>query len=409
MKEITLRPYQQDAIDRIIRDIEKPGNSLCSLPTGSGKSIIIAEVARQINQDVLILSPSKEITEQNLEKLMNYVSRDEIGVYSASMNEKVIKRFTLATIGSIYKHPEFFEHFKIVLIDEAHGVNVKELNTMFSSFLVAIGNPKCIGFSATCWRLSTKSVPMWGEWSPGCETERITVTKFLTRTGHWNKETNTTTIFWKRIIVNVTMEQLISEGYLIRPTYYNNSTISHADIPVNKSESDFDLEAYERLITSREDGIMDTIRRAQEVSTSVLVFCSSVEQAMRLQVVLKGSAVVSANTNKKERERIIAGFKNGTIKTVFNVSCLTTGFDHPALDCIILLRPTRSIGLYCQMLGRGVRIAEGKTTCKIIDFTGTIKSLGRMEMIHAGYSNGKWDIITEKGAFHDKILYRFHK
>ena len=370
-----LRNYQKQAVELILSDVNIRGNSIVSLPTGSGKSVVIAEVARQLNQHILILSPSKEITEQNLSKLLNYISRDEIGIYSASMKEKTIKRITLATIGSIYKIPELFEHFKIVLFDECHLLNPREEGGMFTSFLLNIGNPKVIGFTASPWRLSSKYEAVGGNWYGGCETEIVTTTKFLTRTGVWDKETRTTNIFWKRIVFNMTMKELIDLGFLIQPTYFYNSTIDHKDIPTNKSASDFDLEKYAQLISSREDNILDTIRRAQEVSHSVLVFCSTVEQAERFSSVVIGSSVVSAKTPKKEREKIIEKFKQGIIKTVFNVSCFTTGFDSPLLSTIILLRPTKSIGLYMQMLGRVVRIAEGKTIARVIDFSGTVKSI----------------------------------
>lgn len=79
---------------------------------------------------------------------------------------------------------------------------------------------------------------------------------------------------------------------------------------------------------------------------------------------MEGAKVITAKTKSEERDNIITGFKDGNIKIVFNVGVLTTGFDHPSLDCIILIRPTRSIGLYYQMIGRGVRIAEGKRIVK---------------------------------------------
>ena len=100
------------------------------------------------------------------------------------------------------------------------------------------------------------------------------------------------------------------------------------------------------------------------------------------------------------------GLRLDEVKAVFNVGVLTTGFDHPALDCIILLRPTRSIGLYYQMLGRGVRIAEGKTACKIIDLTSTVKNMGRVETIKL-VRRDKWELESEAGSWHNRELYRY--
>ena len=136
------------------------------------------------------------------------------------------------------------------------------------------------------------------------------------------------------------------------------------------------------------------------------MFCSSVDQAEKLFSLTKNSEVVTAKTKSDERASIVEKFKNGKIKTIFNVGVFTIGFDHPALDCIILLRPTRSIGLYYQMLGRGVRIAPGKTNCKIIDMTSTVKNLGKIETIKLEKKNN-WELYSETGSWHNREIYRF--
>ena len=102
-----LRPYQEECIEKILWAYEAnlPGNDLVCLPQGGGKSIIIANLADKLDEPILILQPSKEILKQNLEKLSHYVDRNDIGIYSASMNEKVVKYYTFATIQSIYRKP----------------------------------------------------------------------------------------------------------------------------------------------------------------------------------------------------------------------------------------------------------------------------------------------------------------
>ena len=375
-------------------EIEKKleGNPVLALATGAGKSLVIAEIARRLNRPILIIQPTREILQQNLEKLLHYVDRSEVGVYSAAMNEKTIGKYTLATIQSIYTKPEEFAHFGLVIVDECHLLNPKDTGSMFQSFLNEIGKPKVIGLTATPWRMDSMYVPDgFGGFA------RVTTTKVITRMKG---------MFWKRILINVTMEDLIQQGYLLQPRYFNNATISHKDIPMNKSRSDFDVEAYELLVQRDEHKVLDAVSRAQEISKSVLVFCTSVEQSERFASVVSGSRSVSAKTNVKERRAIVEGFKSHSIKTVFNVGCFTTGFDHPALDCIVLNRPTQSIGLYTQMVGRGVRIAEGKVECKVIDFTGTVKALGRVETIKVA-KRDKWELESETGSWHCKELYRF--
>jgi len=117
-----LREYQQEAIDKMLWSLSLPGNSVVSMAQGSGKTHVIAGFADQHKKPILILVPSKELLEQDLDKLSKVVKRKEIGVFSASMNEKTIKKFTIATIQSAHKHPELFTHYEVAIIDECDSL-----------------------------------------------------------------------------------------------------------------------------------------------------------------------------------------------------------------------------------------------------------------------------------------------
>lgn len=400
-----LRDYQQEAIEKILwaKNSNLEGNEIVVLPTGAGKSVVIANLANELKEPILILQPSKEILEQNYSKLIQYVDPSQIGIYSASMNEKTINHFTFATIQSIYKKAEDFKQFRLVIIDEAHLVNPKSLGSMFTSFLEEIGNPKVIGFTATPYRMDTAYINL-GKNSEGYPELKATVaTKLITRMKGF---------FWKRILYNIGISDLIERGYLCPLEYVDFSVVQHEELPTNKSMTDFDLEGYEKIMTTKKERVLQAVDYAEKNCKSVLVFCSSVKRAEELSEQVPNSAAVSAKTPAKERARIIESFKDGTIKTVFNVGVLTTGFDHPGLDCIILLRPTRSIGLYYQMLGRGVRIAPGKTTCKILDLTSTVQNLGRIETIKleklpSEAGRMMWEITSETGPWHNRPLYSY--
>lgn len=219
---------------------------------------------------------------------------------------------------------------------------------------------------------------------------------------------NRTKNFWDGgIIFNIPTSDMIEQGYLHKPTYFDNTVIQHESIPVNKSKSDFRLDKYEELILPHEENITDTIARLANISHTVLVFCSSVEQAERYSLVFNNSAVVSAQTKKKDRKDIINKFKTGEVKVVFNVSCLTTGFDHPRLDGLVMLRPTRSLGLYSQIIGRILRTHPDKEHARIIDFSGNLKAMGYAESIEV-YKNGNLpDVRTSKKAgWHGQVLYK---
>jgi DNA repair protein RadD len=274
-------------------------------------------------------------------------------------------------------------------------VNPTNLEGMFTKFLTAIGNPKVVGFTATPYRLESS----YKRLRFGFET--TTIMALINRRRHH---------FWHRLIYNINNKDLLAQGYLCPLEYIDKSIIDHADIPLNKSHSDFDLTKFEAKLAGSEDKIIDAITLGWKTSKSILVFCTSVEQAQTLQQKFKDySAVVTAKTPKKERGQIIADFRSGKVPIVFNVGVLTIGFDHPELDCIVLLRPTHSIALYYQMAGRGVRNAPGKTACKIIDLSSNVKNLGRIETIRLEKIDGKWELLSETGSWHGKELYSFVK
>ena len=391
---LELRDYQRECVNKILWEKKNnlPGNSICCLPTGAGKSIVIAHIAHALNEPILILQPSLEILNQNYEKLCRYADPSEIGIYSASAGRKDIGYYTLATIQSIYKQPEFFKQFKLVLIDECHLVNPSNLGGMFTSFLKAIGNPKIIGLTATPYRMDTMYV------FEGKGMMRATATtKLINRLKG---------MFWSRLLYNVNVGDLTAQGYLCPLEYKDMSLMSQDLLTLNKYGTDFDLDLYVKTITDKSGQIHDAIRYASGAAKSIIVFCASIAQATRLSAETADSAVVTGKTPAKERARIIDGFKNGDIKIVFNVGVLTTGFDHPSLDCIVLARPTRSIGLYYQMLGRGVRNSPGKTRCLVIDLTSTVKTLGRVETIQL-VKRDKWELESETGSWHNKELFSF--
>jgi len=391
-----LRPYQKEAMSAITRDLIVAGNSICVLPCGSGKSHLIASTAT-LSSPVLILQPSQELLRQNVSKLELLVPAGKIGVYSASFNRREVRKFTFATIQSVYKSPELFQDVKLVIIDECHGVSVKSLGTMYMAFLSAL-NVKVIGLTASPYRLTIGYV-VHSAW----DMEQVTMLKLINRM----REKNQKEMFWKRIIYHISHAELIHNGYLVPLKYIHKPLLPYAEIPINKSHSDYNLEAYTDAIVGLEAKIFSTIAEAQRLYKHLLVFCATVSQAQHLSSVIKGSAIVSADTGKKERQRMVEDFKSGAIQTVFNVGVLTTGFDFPELDCIVLLRPTRSLVLYQQILGRLSRVGTGKEYGTVIDFTGTCKALGRIETFSLYRTDrGLWDLRTERhDSWHNRVLY----
>lgn len=153
----TLRPYQEEAVQAGMKALmgksTKPGIIL--MATGAGKSLVIAEICHRLNEPTLILCPSREILVQNYDKLKSY-GIDDIGLYSASVNQKDIKKYTYATIQSVYKKPEEFKHFKYIIVDECHQLDPQNGEGMLTSFVKAINCQGVIGLTATPYRIVQK-------------------------------------------------------------------------------------------------------------------------------------------------------------------------------------------------------------------------------------------------------------
>lgn len=404
-----LRKYQQDCTEDITRDLEIPGASVCVLPTGAGKSHIIAAAAL-LKHPVLILCPSRELLSQNMAKLALLVPESDIGVYSASFGRKDIRTFTFATIQSIYRKPELFQDAKLVIVDECHQLSPRNLEGMLSSFLNGLPNAKVLGLTATPFRAETvyETSVKYVNGKKEVELFAATGIKMINRIkSKKTKENMSEKIFWRRILYNISHNSLVSQGYLVPLEYIHEPLLPYESLPINISYSDFDLSSYSQMVIGMESQILRTIGEAQRRYKSVLIFCAETGQAKRLSEIVKGSAYVLGDSDKKTRTRTIDDFKSGKLQTVFNVGCLTVGFDKPDLDCIILLRPVRSPILYLQMLGRLTRPAEGKTHGTVIDLTGSCKALGPIESFEVFRNNGLWDVRTSKvDSFHGKILFR---
>ena len=192
-----LRDYQQKASDAAVsffNNKTKKTNAIMVLPTGSGKSLIIADIAARLEGHTLVFQPSKEILEQNFKKLCSYGILD-CSIYSASFNSKEISRITFATIGSVKNHPELFIHFKNIIVDECHLVNPKE--GMYKDFFNAV-KCKVLGLTATPYRLSSSR-------------DFGSMLKFITRTKPH---------VFSEVIYHVQVSTLLDMGYLAKLNYY---------------------------------------------------------------------------------------------------------------------------------------------------------------------------------------------
>ena len=376
-----LRDYQQQASDSAVtffNNKTKKTNAIMVLPTGSGKSLIIADIASRLDGHTLVFQPSKEILEQNFKKLCSYGILD-CSIYSASFNSKEISRITFATIGSVKAHSELFLHFRNVIVDECHLVNPKE--GMYKDFFDAV-KCKVLGLTATPYRLSSSR-------------DFGSMLKFITRTKPH---------VFSEVIYHVQVSTLLDMGYLSKVNYYpmNPTGWNELNLKINTTGADYTDKSvqkeYERI--DFYSYIVHIVQRLMNPKAGgkrkgILVFTRFLKEAERLTMSIPGCVIVSGDTPKKERERILEMFKVGEIPVVANVGVLTTGFDYPELDTVVMARPTMSLAMYYQIVGRCIRPYKGKTAW-FVDLCGNINRFGEVSDLHLkDTGNGKWAVFSK--------------
>ncbi|MEJ7914358.1 MAG: DEAD/DEAH box helicase [Chitinophagaceae bacterium] len=349
------RPYQVEAINAGVEFFLKKcdNHGLLILPTGSGKSLVIANLASKVEGKTIVLQPSKEILQQNFEKFVSYGYR--AGIYSASVGMKYIDKITFATIGSIAKKHHLFRDVKNIIIDECHLVNAED--GMYFNFIKAIG-AKVVGLTATPYRLSSS---MEGA-----------MLKFLTRTRPK---------IFNKVLYYVQNDVLFDAGHLAKLEYFDQNVIDRSLLQTNSTGSDF-TEASVRSYLRKID--MPTIttnygNRLLAKRKNLLVFCTMIEEANKVSKGVPGSVVITGETIQTVRDRILKQFKSGDIKCVINVGVLTTGFDYPELEAVLIARSTMSLALYYQIIGRVMRPHKDKISGWVVDLGGNIQLFGKIE------------------------------
>lgn len=369
--ELLLRPYQNSASDAAVKyflEEDKRKHKYCGgllvLPTGSGKSHIIADIAHRLNAPILIFAPSKELLLQDFDK-MERIEKGISSMYSASVGQKKISMITFATIGSAIRHIDDFDVFRYVIVDESHDINSD--GGMYERFIHHRADRKVVGLTATPFRL-----------------ERDTL-KFLTRTRP--------RIFGKVLYV-CQVTELLSKGYLADPTYFDLTELNMDNVRSNSTGSDYDdaslTAEYERSgfyaklfnTTMRVLSPKDGTKR-----NGILVFTRFTYEAEGLVRMLSAQGVkaasVSAETPHKERATLIRAFKNGDISVIVNVAVLAKGFDYPKLDTIIMARPTKSLAIWYQAVGRVLRPSQDKKPW-VIDLSGSFRRFGKVSDLKIG-------------------------
>ncbi len=372
---LTLRPYQEAAKAAVYGHLRTRDDNPCVvIPTGGGKTPVMASICRDAvtlwSGRVLILAHVKELLEQSAEKLRAVCPELDFGIYSAGLRRRDTKHAVIvAGIQSVFRRACELDSFDLIIVDEAHMIP-PEGDGMYQQFLAEARtvNPevRIIGMTATPYRMKDGLI---------CTPDH----------------------FLNHVCYEVGVRELIRDGFLSPLiTKAGRQSVDTSSLHVRGGEfvagEVEDLMDDEALV----DAACAEIVEYSQSRQSVLIFASGIQHGQHVAQVLEEShdaecGFVCGETSPAERDYLLQRFREGELKYLCNVNVLTTGFDAPNIDCVAMLRPTLSPGLYYQMVGRGFRLHPGKTDCLVLDFGGNVLRHGPVDAIDFGVAETRDD------------------
>ena len=369
---LTPRYYQTAANGAVWKYFaEKSGNCVVVLPTGAGKSLLIALLIKQaldFGGRVVVLAHRKELLQQNADEIRGMIPGVDVGVYSAGLKKREIHNaVVVAGIQSVFRKADDLGRRHLILVDEAHLISDLE-ESMYRRFLGDMQKQeglRIVGLTATPFRTGS---------GPICGPDRI----------------------FQRIVFEAKTSELIQQVFLCPITNkVAEAEVNTDSVPLKGGEfvesemqAAFDVDDVVKAACLE---IYDKCGGETGLRNSVLIFASGVthaEDVAREMRKVSGDRVevVTGETFPMEREMILQDFKDGALRFLVNVDVLTTGFNAKCVDAIAILRATMSPGLFCQMVGRGLRLHESKTNCLLLDFGGNIVRHGSIDDENFGAS-----------------------
>lgn len=359
---LTLRPYQQAAIGAAYRSLKTDPTSrpLIVAPTGSGKSLIIAHIARDVlsrGKRCVCLVPRKELVRQNIQEFADYTGM-QAGVVCAGLNRRDYnERFIVATVQSLWRHAEKLGPVACILVDECHLTKSIQVG-VYRQFLSDIEtlNPgvRIIGLTATPGRLDQ-----------GLLTEG-------------------TEALFTDIAYDIPLRQLIDEGYLCDMIAREpDAQIDTGKLHTRLGEFvQSELEEEAMAIT------LDAVAEMAELGKNRhcwMVFCSGIKHAEFTADALSRAGIPALPLTSSDppamREETLQLYRSGDIRAITGCEILTTGFNHRPIDLVAFLRATQSPALFVQACGRGLRTWEGKENCLLLDYGGNVRRHGPLDQI----------------------------
>lgn len=362
--------------------------AMLQLATGAGKSHIIAAIAELCgNKNVLILQPTKEILEQNLEKIVQAgVPREYVAVCSASAGDwKIGTGITLATIGTIAKYAiDYCQHIKTVIVDEADVVPNNRLDSQYMEFFNNLPRARIVGLTATPWRNQIYKQQFC---DPKVYCRPVTRIPTIGTKDNPVKSSHYGTWFWGGVIYKCSITKLQKLGYL-SPTKYYIAETDWSFINDVPGRVEYEMEQMTQWANIDENTAMFTraVKWCMENNLKTIMFSPNIDMNFRLMNTIRalgGTAecMDSEHDNRKSRTEKMDRFRKGDFQFLVNVGMVGRGVDVPSVDCVFECRPTKSLSFYMQMIGRCLRIDPDNPdkTAYIVDLTENFARFGRVE------------------------------
>ena len=405
-----LRDYQQRAINDLYDWFSKnhTGHPVVCLPGGSGKSVVIASVVTQAMKQwpetrILMMVGVKELIAQNYAKLRELWPNAPVGIYSASLGKKCLTEpVTYGGIQSLANKAQQIGHIDLCIIDECHSVSNTEngnYRKLLGELLAINPNMRVVGYTASPYRLGQGMI------------------------------TDGDDALFSEIIEPVTIQELVNDGYLCK-LQSKHTALTLDTSGVGKRGGDFVASALEAAVDTDENNVLAVqemlIRGADRKSW--LVFCSGIKHSHHVAQLLRDSGIdaecLTGETPSAERDSIVRRFKSNQLRCMVGVGVFSTGFDHPGVDLIAMLRPTESPGFYLQCAVRGSRPAYAPGMpldtpeqrfaamdagpkphgCMVLDFAGNIAKHGPITAIQPPNKAGKGAAPTKNCPTCDEIV-----
>ena len=328
-----LRYYQHDALNAIIDGEREYDKQLVVMPTGAGKTILFSKLAeKKLPQRTLILADKENLVEQACDKIWQSVKIEagrEQGKSKADKDNAIVVATVQSMIHRLDRWPR--DHFDTIVCDEAQHVLADSWQTVLAHF---DNHAKVVGVTATPFRGDRRNL----------------ATYFDQKT------------------YEIGLRQLINDGYLC-PIRLKALPVQIDISGVSSVAGDFHAGRLHDTLTPLLHNIAEQIKENAE-GRKILAFLPLIETSKQFVKICNdvGLTATHVSSQEKEKHTILKHFASCDGELMGNAMILSEGYDNPKIDCIVNLRPTRSTTLYCQMMGRGTRIAHGKDDLLILDF-----------------------------------------